>query len=586
MNDRTLLGAVLALVAAVPPAVAQAPAADPPGAGTRFAALTVGAAADPATAVLSVASLQAFDETSRGDTRTRTVLGASTLVLAGPAPAAPLTELALLQGGDRIGCWTLVNTDLARPVPPVFLARFGVQTPLPSVTHGVLEHDALAYVLLLATKNSPEAFRASAAANRRVTYAMLYEDPLAHRGQVVHVEGEARWVRKLETPGLLKEAGVADLYEVWVVNAAVGPRPYSVLLTELPPDLALGKPISVPVALDGYFLKRRREATDDAVPHKAWRESVLIAGRSLTVETVKKVTVTAQGRATLGAATLLLGGASPAGDAPLTELALLRAGEPAGCWTLVNSDVVRPIRPETLAKIKDGKTLPSAASDGQEFDALLEVLTQTWYTSPRAFEKAARHDLGFRQLFENPEKYRGEVVHVEGRLRLVQRWEPPLMAREAGVPLMYEAAIFDAASGDNPYIVFVMEAPEGVPLEQKVNEPATFDGYFYKKWRYKALDSTKPTEYREAPLLIGRSLKVQKGAAATPPEEVLGWTTLLGVSLVAVLSVAVVVMFALAFWLRRGDARVHDKLHAVRTGANPFAPPPGDGPPANGSQTS
>src|SRR5262245_36808674 len=153
------------------------------------------------------------------------------------------------------------------------------------------------------------------------------------------------------------------------------------------------------------------------------------------------------------------------------------------------------------------------------------------------------------------------------------------MARESGVPLMYEAAIFDAASGDNPYIVFVMEPPEGVPLEQKVNETATFDGYFYKKWRYKSLDSVKATEYREAPLLIGRSLKVQKGAGAPTPEDLFGWSTLVGAIIVGVLTVAVTVMFVLAFWLRRSDARVQEKLHAVRTGSNPFVPPP------SGSQT-
>jgi hypothetical protein len=585
MTDRTSLGAVLALVAAVSSAVAQAPATDTPafkptpGAALPFAALAVGAGADPATAVLSVAGLQAFHDTDHGDPRTHAALGASTLVLTGAAPAAPLSELALLQSGDQAGCWTLVNTDLARPIPSLFLVRFGVQTPLPTATRGALEYDALAYALLLATKNSPEAFRTSAAANRRVTFATLYERPIDHRGQVIHVEGDARWVNKLETPGLLKEAGVTDLYEVWIVDVAAGPRPYSVLLTELPPGLPVGEKISVPVALDGYFLKRRREAADDAVPHKAWRESLLVAGRSLTVEKIKALTVTARGRATLGAATLLMSGTTPAEVAPLTELALLRAGEPAGCWTLVNSDVVRPIRKETLAKIKHGKTLPSAASEGQEFDALLEVLTQTWYTSPQAFEKAARRDLNFRQLFENPDRYHGEVVHIEGRLRLVQRWEPPLMAREAGVPLMYEAAIFDAASGDNPYIVFVMEPPEGVPLEQKVNETATFDGYFYKKWRYKSLDSVKATEYREAPLLIGRSLKVQKGAAAPAPEDLFGWSTLVGAIIVGVLTVAVTVMFVLAFWLRRHDARVQEKLHAVRTGSNPFVPPPG------GSQT-
>ena len=91
----------------------------------------------------------------------------------------------------------------------------------------------------------------------------------------------------------------------------------------------------------------------------------------------------------------------------------MRSGERAGCWTLVNSDVVRPISAETLAKIKDGKTMPDGASEGQEFDALCEVLVQTWYTSPAAFEKAGRKDLSFAQLFHNPDQYRGAVVHID-----------------------------------------------------------------------------------------------------------------------------------------------------------------------------
>src|SRR5205085_636474 len=102
------------------------------------------------------------------------------------------------------------------------------------------------------------------------------------------------------------------------------------------------------------------------------------------------------------------------GSSPLTEVALLESGERAGCWKLVNSDIARPIPPETLAKIKDGRT--PTASDGVEVEALADVLVQTWHTSPRALAKAARHDVDFVQLFKHPDEYRGEVVHLEGRL--------------------------------------------------------------------------------------------------------------------------------------------------------------------------
>jgi hypothetical protein len=532
---RALLGVLVALIAAGPAAAqGDAPAFKAaPGAALPFASLAAGAGAAPATAILTVAGLEALHETVQNpDERLQTALATSTLFLAGQGPAVPLTEIALLKSGERAGCWALVNTDLARPVPPGLLARFGNQPSRLPDPANFMEHDALAYVLLLASQNSPEAFRASAAPNRAVTYAMMFQQPHAYRGKVVHVAGEARWVKKLESP--LREQGVADLYEVWIVDPLLGPRPYSVLLTELPADLQVGKLIRVPVELDGYFLKRREEP-EDAVPFKAWHSSLLIAGRSLTLPKLR---------------------ATPARD---------------------TAEVVQPIPAETLAKIKDGPTLPAVASEGMEFDALIDVLAQTWYTSPKAFEKAARTDLSFRQLFEHPDRYRGEVVHLEGRLRLVQPWEPPLMAREAGVPMMYEAAIFDAASGENPFIVFVMERPEGVPLDQKVNETATFDGYFYKKWRYKSLDSVKPTEGRYAPLLIGRSLKVRKGPAA-PAAEPLGWTMIMGMIVVAVLTVGVAVMFVMAFWLRRGDARVQDRLHALRTGE--FVPPPGGEPPA------
>ena len=112
-----------------------------------------------------------------------------------------------------------------------------------------------------------------------------------------------------------------------------------------------------------------------------------------------------------------------------------------------------------------------------------------------------------------------------------------------------------------------------MPLNQKVSETATFDGYFYKKWRYQALDTAESGKDREAPLLIGRALKVKAASTANVLPTTSGNALLVTIAAgLGVLTLGVAVMFVLAFWLRRGDARVQDKLHAVRT--QTFALPP------------
>src|SRR5438046_1175971 len=84
---------------------------------------------------------------------------------------------------------------------------------------------------LLPVLNPPGRFRASAVPTRRVSYAEMFQRPATHRGKVVRVEGDVRWVNKLDTPDEVKKAGLDSLYELWIVNKALGPRPYAVLLT-------------------------------------------------------------------------------------------------------------------------------------------------------------------------------------------------------------------------------------------------------------------------------------------------------------------------------------------------------------------
>src|SRR5262249_29516108 len=140
-----------------------------------------------------------------------------------------------------------------------------------------------------------------------------------------------------------------------------------------------------------------------------------------------------------------------------------------------------------------------------------------------AFERKVNKTLTYAHLFNTPEKYRGQVVQAEGRLRRINRFDPPPEAARAGVNDRYEAWIINDAVGPNPYCVVFTEWPAGLPRDllgkERIDQHIVvrFAGYFYKRYRYTAADS-KAGATREALLLIGHSLRVltmdQPGDAA------------------------------------------------------------------------
>src|SRR5262249_930842 len=155
-------------------------------------------------------------------------------------------------------------------------------------------------------------------------------------------------------------------------------------------------------------------------------------------------------------------------------------------------------------------------------------------------------------LFEEPEKYRGQVIHVEGRLRMLRRFSASRFAAKQGVPTLYEGWIFAEAYLGNPYCVIVTEVPSSTPIGERLERPVAFDGYFFKRYRYKAGDT-----WREAPLLIGRSLL---DGAPLPGSETSGLADSLLPALFTVLGLTVALVGGLAWWYVRGDRRVRALL--------------------------
>src|SRR5207302_5396320 len=121
-------------------------------------------------------------------------------------------------------------------------------------------------------------------------------------------------------------------------------------------------------------------------------------------------------------------------------------------------------------------------------------------TSERALARGARRDVTYAHLWEEPGKHRGQIIHVEGRLRRLRKFDASRIAVKEGVPVLYEAWVFEEQYYHNPYCVIVSELPRGLRVGDKLDDRAGFDGYFFKRYRYQAGDTV-----RDAPLLIGRT---------------------------------------------------------------------------------
>jgi hypothetical protein len=273
-----------------------------------------------------------------------------------------------------------------------------------------------------------------------------------------------------------------------------------------------------------------------------------------------------------GAATLAGTGCQGGSGVPMV-LALLARGEQEHLWKLEVSDRALPLSPGLLKRVKDssGVRIDDAAF---ESEAYCEAVFKSSLVSLGAFANSA-HDASFRNLWDNPAHYRGQVIHYEGKLRSVRDFDAPLMLAAKGIKQLYECWIFDKDNGANPVCLICPELPAGVKPGEHLSIPVAFDAYFFKKYRYQSVDST-PGHAREAPLFIGRSFVVaQPNAEADATREgfTAGSETLLLIFLGGVFA-TVLLAFAAHWWLRRGDRRVRARIEVARTHppAAPVAP--------------
>lgn len=254
----------------------------------------------------------------------------------------------------------------------------------------------------------------------------------------------------------------------------------------------------------------------------------------------------------------------------LAGLALIQADPASLFWATEEADKVPKLRPDLLAHVRDGERVGSWWTNEDEAAAYCDALIKASRTSAEAFARSARRDLTYVNVFEEPRRFRGDVIHVRGRLRMLTRYDPPLMAAQAGVRDLYEGWVFDERYPANPWCILLTELPAGITPGDRVDYDVAFEGYFFKRYRYKSVDSVKANQFRDAPLLIGRTLRLRQPVAVTAAAD--NWSGYLLPAFLAVLALSAALTAGLTWWFRREDRKVQQRVLGLRD--REFVEPP------------
>lgn len=179
-----------------------------------------------------------------------------------------------------------------------------------------------------------------------------------------------------------------------------------------------------------------------------------------------------------------------------------------------------------LTSIKDN-TFGVTAAEKSAYDAILAKVRNT----PLAeLEPLAQKDVPFVMLMLDSDRFRGELLTIEGDIRRLNRLAGS--ADDSTVDEAFEAWLFTADSGLNPYRVVFASLPEAISLGDELKQPicARVTGYYFKRYSYATAN-----DFHTAPLLLANSLTPlgSSKSAAVPRSNNSRALTLLAIGVLA-----------------------------------------------------
>ncbi len=166
-----------------------------------------------------------------------------------------------------------------------------------------------------------------------------------------------------------------------------------------------------------------------------------------------------------------------------------------------------------LESIEDDAPVRGEKQNHDEYYAYNYFVMHAHKVPSDVLAKHARKEITFRRMFEKGRhQYRGEIVHVKGRLKRLNWIGDNKYLKDAGIKNLYEAWIFDPDYDNNPICVVLTELPPGLKTAEDIQKTwVACDGYFFKRYLYESAEVNEKTKQhvkRLAPLVIGRTLTV------------------------------------------------------------------------------
>lgn len=158
-----------------------------------------------------------------------------------------------------------------------------------------------------------------------------------------------------------------------------------------------------------------------------------------------------------------------------------------------------------------------------ESEVWFDIVRQLNQATEAQLAPEAADEVGFVQLFRQPDAYRGRLVQVSGIVRRVNYVKATKNIDE--VDGYWRCWLFTSDSTQNPIVVYVLDMPEEFPNGMKVFEHASFTGVFFKRWAYQAKGGIM-----SAPLVVARSADWTPQPKLTDPEP-LNWGLILPISI-------------------------------------------------------
>jgi hypothetical protein len=266
---------------------------------------------------------------------------------------------------------------------------------------------------------------------------------------------------------------------------------------------------------------------------------------------------------------------------PFAILALRYEGQRQNVWQELGKHLPQGLAPaldeDLLDRTRNVHQFPDVRGrprdewrdwEAASYDLLCQALRYAAFT-PQAAEAFARsaapqRDVTWGDMFREPWKYRGKVVPVQGRLKMLRRRDAPLGVQGDGITTYYEGWVFTDTPGSNPVCVLVLKLPDGIQVGEKVDYRVECHGYFLMRYHY----LTAGRGWRDTLLFVAPTFhrRAAPPAAEDNGSSLSSMSSSILTGLIILVAGTLLLVLGLSWWFRRGDRRfAQQRAHVQAT---------------------